>query len=127
MEKIVSDTRRFNIRMDNSVAQYYDDMAKKKGVATPVLLREILTNHTHTIGANIQADRIEEIVNNLERKVDSFVENNIHGDKFYEDFSTTYMMLLWLMMKGEASKDDIRNMQSKGAAYAQKNFKGNDE
>lgn len=32
------------------------------------------------------------------------------------------MMLLWLMMKGDASKDEIRNMQKKGAAYAQKNF-----
>ena len=32
------------------------------------------------------------------------------------------MMLLWLLMKNGASKDEIRSMQAKAANYAEQNF-----
>lgn len=119
--------RTYAVRLDPGVAEYYDKIANGKGVKTSKLIANILTNNYQDLSVNIQLDRIQNIIDSFENKVEEIEIKSSLNEKYFEDFSTTYMMLLWLMMKGEASKDDIRNMQSKGAAYAQKNFKGNDE
>lgn len=118
----MSDTRRYNLRLDNSVADYYDEIARVEGIATPTIFRKILTNHMHTIAMKTQADRIENLVDELSNKIDQFEENNNLKEKYFEDFSGLYMMLLWLLMKNGASKDEIRSMQAKAAAYAENNF-----
>ena len=118
----MSDTRRYNLRLDNSVADYYDEIARVEGIATPTIFRKILTNHMHTIAMKTQADRIENLVDELSNKIDQFEENNHLKETYFEDFSGLYMMLLWLLMKNGASKDEIRSMQAKAAAYAENNF-----
>lgn len=58
----------------------------------------------------------------LEQRLDDFELKNSLSERYFEDFSTSYMMLLWLLMKGNASKDEIRSMQRKGEAYAETHF-----
>lgn len=120
----MSDTRRYNLRLDNSVADYYDEIARVEGIATPTIFRKILTNHMHTIAMKTQADRIENLVDRVEKRIEEFEEKNNFNEKFYEDFSGLYFMMLWVMMKSNASKDEIRAIQAKGYTYADENYKG---
>lgn len=117
----------YAVRLPPEIAEFYDELAQSEGIRTSKLFSTILSNHFQSNAVTQQANRIENLVDRLEQRLDDFELKNSLSEKYYEDFSTTYMMLLWLMMKGNASKDEIRNMQSKGAAYAQKNFiQGND-
>lgn len=112
----------YAVRLPPEIAEFYDELAQSEGIRTSKLFSTILSNHFQSNAVTQQANRIENLVDRLEQRLDDFELKNSLSEKYYEDFSTTYMMLLWLMMKGNASKDEIRNMQSKGAVYAQKNF-----
>nr|MBD0118405.1 hypothetical protein [Acinetobacter baumannii] len=107
---------------DPQVAEFYDQLANSEGIRTSKLFSKILTNDFQSIAVKQQADRIEDLVNRLEKRIDDFEEDNNFSEKYYEDFSSTYMMLLWLLMKNGASKDEIRSMQAKAANYAKQNF-----
>ena len=117
----------YAVRLPPEIAEFYDELAQSEGIRTSKLFSKILSNHFQSNAVTQQANRIENLVDRLEQRLDDFELKNSLSEKYYEDFSTTYMMLLWLMMKGNASKDEIRNMQSKGAAYAQKNFIQDDD
>lgn len=112
----------YAVRLDPQVAEFYDQLANSEGIRTSKLFSKILTNDFQSIAVKHQADRIEDLVNRLEKRIDDFEEDNNFSEKYYEDFSGTYMMLLWLLMKNGASKDEIRSMQAKAANYAQQNF-----
>lgn len=112
----------YAVRLDPQVAEFYDQLANSEGIRTSKLFSKILTNDFQSIAVKQQADRIEDLVNRLEKRIDDFEENNNFSEKYYEDFSGTYMMLLWLLMKNGASKDEIRSMQAKAANYAEQNF-----
>lgn len=112
----------YAVRLDPQVAEFYDQLANSEGIRTSKLFSKILTNDFQSIAVKHQADRIEDLVNRLEKRIDDFEEDNNFSKKYYEDFSGTYMMLLWLLMKNGASKDEIRSMQAKAANYAEQNF-----
>jgi len=112
----------YAVRLDPQVAEFYDQLANSEGIRTSKLFSKILTNDFQSIAVKHQADRIENLVNRLEKRIDDFEEDNNFSEKYYEDFSGTYMMLLWLLMKNGASKDEIRSMQAKAANYAEQNF-----
>lgn len=112
----------YAVRLDPQVAEFYDQLANSEGIRTSKLFSKILTNDFQSIAVKQQADRIENLVNRLEKRIDDFEEDNNFSEKYYEDFSSTYMMLLWLLMKNGASKDEIRSMQAKAANYAEQNF-----
>ena len=112
----------YAVRLDPQVAEFYDQLANSEGIRTSKLFSKILTNDFQSIAVKQQADRIEDLVNRLEKRIDDFEEDNNFYEKYYEDFSSTYMMLLWLLMKNGASKDEIRSMQAKAANYAEQNF-----
>ncbi|MDP7902069.1 hypothetical protein QWI44_15500 [Acinetobacter pittii] len=112
----------YAVRLDPQVAEFYDQLANSEGIRTSKLFSKILTNDFQSIAVKHQADRIEDLVNRLEKRIDDFEEDNNFSEKYYEDFSGTYMMLLWLLMKNGASKDEIRSMQAKAANYAEQNF-----
>ena len=112
----------YAVRLDPQVAEFYDQLANSEGIRTSKLFSKILTNYFQSIAVKQQADRIEDLVNRLEKRIDDFEEDNNFSEKYYEDFSSTYMMLLWLLMKNGASKDEIRSMQAKAANYAEQNF-----
>ncbi|EPX3354276.1 TPA: hypothetical protein U2N26_003749 [Acinetobacter nosocomialis] len=112
----------YAVRLDPQVAEFYDQLANSEGIRTSKLFSKILTNDFQSIAVKQQADRIEDLVNRLEKRIDDFEEDNNFSEKYYEDFSGTYMMLLWLLMKNGASKDEIRSMQAKAANYAEQNF-----
>ncbi|ELW93093.1 hypothetical protein AB0T70_19450 (plasmid) [Acinetobacter baumannii] len=112
----------YAVRLDPQVAEFYDQLANSEGIRTSKLFSKILTNDFQSIAVKQQADRIEDLVNRLEKRIDDFEEDNNFSEKYYEDFSSTYMMLLWLLMKNGASKDEIRSMQAKAANYAKQNF-----
>ena len=59
----------------------------------------------------------------LEKRIDDFEEDNNFSEKYYEDFSGLYFMMLWTLMKNGASKDEVRMMQAKGYSYADDNYK----
>ena len=112
----------YAVRLDPQVAEFYDQLANSEGIRTSKLFSKILTNDFQSIAVKQQADRIEDLGNRLEKRIDDFEEDNNFSEKYYEDFSSTYMMLLWLLMKNGASKDEIRSMQAKAANYAEQNF-----
>ena len=112
----------YAVRLDPQVAEFYDQLANSEGIRTSKLFSKILTNDFQSIAVKQQADRIEDLVNRLEKRIDDFEEDNNFSEKYYEDFSSTYMMLLWLLMKNGASKDEIRSMQAKAANYAEQDF-----
>ena len=112
----------YAVRLDPQVAEFYDQLANSEGIRTSKLFSKILTNDFQSIAVKHQADRIEDLVNRLEKRIDDFEEDNNFSEKYYEDFSGTYMMLLWLLMKNGASKDEIRSIQAKAANYAEQNF-----
>ena len=112
----------YAVRLDPQVAEFDDQLANSEAIRTSKLFSKILTNDFQSIAVKQQADRIEDLVNRLEKRIDDFEEDNNFSEKYYEDFSSTYMMLLWLLMKNGASKDEIRSMQAKAANYAEQNF-----
>ncbi|MBV6598030.1 hypothetical protein JL991_20755, partial [Acinetobacter baumannii] len=75
------------------------------------LFSKILTNDFQSIAVKQQADRIEDLVNRLEKRKDDFEEDKNFSEKYYEDFSGLYFMMLWTLMKNGASKDEVRMMQ----------------
>lgn len=119
---MVEKVKTYAVRLDPQVAEFYDQLANSEGIRTSKLFSKILTNDFQSIAVKQQADRIEDLVNRLEKRIDDFEEDNNFSEKYYEDFSGTYMMLLWLLMKNGASKDEIRSMQAKAANYAEQNF-----
>ncbi|WP_340493379.1 hypothetical protein, partial [Acinetobacter baumannii] len=110
-------------RLDPQVAEFYDQLANSEGIRTSKLFSKILTNDFQSIAVNQQADRIEDLVNRLEKRIDDFEEDNNFSEKYYEDFSGLYFMMLWLLMKNGASKDEVRMIQAKGYSYADDNYK----
>ncbi len=82
-----------------------------------------MTNDFQSIDVKQQDDRIEDLVNRLEKRIDDFEEDNNFSEKYYEDFSGLYFMMLWLLMKNGSSKDEVRMIQAKGYSYADDNYK----
>ena len=113
----------YAVRLDPQVAEFYDQLANSEGIRTSKLFSKILTNDFQSIAVKQQADRIEDLVNRLEKRIDDFEEDNNFSEKYYEDFSGLYFMMLWLLMKNGASKEEVRMMQAKGYSYADDNYK----
>lgn len=113
----------YAIRLDPQVAEFYDQLANSEGIRTSKLFSKILTNDFQSIAVKQQADRIEDLVNRLEKRIDDFEEDNNFSEKYYEDFSGLYFMMLWTLMKNGASKEEVRMMQAKGYSYADDNYK----
>lgn len=113
----------YAVRLDPQVAEFYDQLANSEGIRTSKLFSKILTNDFQSIAVKQQADRIEDLVNRLEKRIDDFEEDNNFSEKYYEDFSGLYFMMLWTLMKNGASKDEVRMMQAKGYSYADDNYK----
>lgn len=124
----MQDFRTYTIRIDTQVAEYYEKLADSEGIRASKLFSKILTNNFQSIGIKHQADRIEQVVDDFERKLkltlEKFQNDNSMSDKYFEDFGGIYMMLLGVLMRQNVAKDDIKEMQSKGAIYAKKNFIG---
>ena len=97
----------YAVRLDPQVAEFYDQLANSEGIRTSKLFSKILTNDFQSIAVKQQADRIEDLVNRLEKRIDDFEEDNNFSEKYYEDFSGLYFMMLWLLMKNGASKDEV--------------------
>lgn len=114
----------YAVRLDPQVAEFYDQLAASEGIRTSKLFTKILTNDFQSIAVKHQADRIEDLVDRVEKRIEEFEEKNNFNEKFYEDFSGLYFMMLWVMMKNNASKDEIRAIQAKGYTYADENYKG---
>ncbi|MFX6887958.1 hypothetical protein, partial [Acinetobacter baumannii] len=89
----------YAVRLDPQVAEFYDQLANSEGIRTSKLFSKILTNDFQSIAVKQQADRIEDLVNRLEKRIDDFEEDNNFSEKYYEDFSGLYFMMLWLLMK----------------------------
>ncbi|WP_417632627.1 hypothetical protein [Acinetobacter baumannii] len=113
----------YAVRLDPQVAEFYDQLANSEGIRTSKLFSKILTNDFQSIAVKQQADRIEDLVNRLEKRIDDFEEDNNFSEKYYEDFSGLYFKMLWLLMKNGASKDEVRMIQAKGYSYADDNYK----
>ena len=113
----------YAVRLDPQVAEFYDQLANSEGIRTSKLFSKILTNDFQSIAVKQQADRIEDLVNRLEKRIDDFEEDNNFSEKYYEDFSGLYFMMLWTLMKNGASKEEVRMMQAKGYSYADDNYK----
>ena len=113
----------YAVRLYPQVAEFYDQLANSEGIRTSKLFSKILTNDFQSIAVKQQADRIEDLVNRLEKRIDDFEEDNNFSEKYYEDFSGLYFMMLWTLMKNGASKDEVRMMQAKGYSYADDNYK----
>ena len=113
----------YAVRLDPQVAEFYDQLANSEGIRTSKLFSKILTNDFQSIAVKQQADRIEDLVNRLEKRIDDFEEDNNFSEKYYEDFSGLYFMMLWLLMKNGASKDEVRMIQAKGYSYADDKYK----
>ncbi|WP_340601118.1 hypothetical protein, partial [Acinetobacter sp. HZNU-JH01] len=124
----MQDFRTYTIRIDTQVAEYYEKLADSEGIRASKLFSKILTNNFQSIGIKHQADRIEQVVDDFERKLkltlEKFQNDNSMNDKYFEDFGGIYMMLLGVLMRQNVAKEDIKEMQSKGAIYAKKNFIG---
>ena len=116
----------YAVRLPPEIAEFYDQLAESEGIRTSKLFSKILSNHFQSNAVTQQANRIESLVDRLEQRLDDFELKNNLSDRFYEDFSTSYMMLLWLLLKGNASKDEIRSMQRKGSQYAEIHFSKQD-
>lgn len=112
----------YAVRLPPEIAEFYDQLAESEGIRTSKLFSKILSNHFQSNAVTQQANRIENLVDRLEQRLDDFELKNSLSERYFEDFSTSYMMLLWLLMKGNASKDEIRSMQRKGEAYAETHF-----
>jgi len=113
----------YAVRLDPQVAEFYDQLANSEGIRTSKLFSKILTNDFQSIAVKQQADRIEDLVNRLEKRINDFEEDNNFSEKYYEDFSGLYFMMLWTLMKNGASKEEVRMMQAKGYSYADDNYK----
>ena len=113
----------YAVRLDPQVAEFYDQLANSEGIRTSKLFSKILTNDFQSIAVKQQADRIEDLVNRLEKRIDDFEEDNNFSEKYYEDFSGLYFMMLWTLMKNGASKEEVRMIQAKGYSYADDNYK----
>ena len=113
----------YAVRLDPQVAEFYDQLANSEGIRTSKLFSKILTNDFQSIAVKQQADRIEDLVNRLEKRIDDFEEDNNFSEKYYEDFSGLYFLMLWLLLKNGASKDEVRMIQAKGYSYADDNYK----
>lgn len=89
-------------------------------------MRDLLTSNIQMASIERQVSRVEELVNEFEkdinRSLDKFTQQNRLNEKFYEDFGGVYMMLLSTLMQLKVEKEDIRGMQAKGDAYAQRNY-----
>ena len=122
----MNSTRTVAVRLDNLVAQEYERLAQLKGDKLGTYLREILTSNLYMTSIERQVSRVESLVNEFEkdinRSLDKFTQQNRLNEKFYEDFGGVYMMLLSTLMQLKVEKEDIRGMQAKGDAYAQRNY-----
>ena len=122
----MNNTRTVAVRLDNLVAQEYERLAQLKGDKLGTYLREILTSNLYMTSIERQVSRVESLVNEFEkdinRSLDKFTQQNRLNEKFYEDFGGVYMMLLSTLMQLKVEKEDIRGMQAKGDAYAQRNY-----
>ena len=122
----MNNTRTVAVRLDNLVAQEYERLAQLKGDKLGTYLRDLLTTNIQMASIERQVSRVEELVNEFEkdinRSLDKFTQQNRLNEKFYEDFGGVYMMLLSTLMQLKVEKEDIRGMQAKGDAYAQRNY-----
>ena len=122
----MNNTRTVAVRLDNLVAQEYERLAQLKGDKLGTYLRDLLTSNIQMASIERQVSRVEELVNEFEkdinRSLDKFTQQNRLNEKFYEDFGGVYMMLLSTLMQLKVEKEDIRGMQAKGDAYAQRNY-----
>ncbi|WP_270402831.1 hypothetical protein [Acinetobacter guillouiae] len=115
----MNSTRTVAVRLDNQVAQEYERLAQLKGDKLGTYLRDLLTSNLQMVSIERQANRIETLVNDFEKQInyslDKFTEANYLNEKFFEDFGHIYMFQI-------VDRGDIQGMQTKGNAYAQKNY-----
>ena len=122
----MNSTRTVAVRLDNQVAQEYERLAQLKGDKLGTYLRDLLTSNLQMASIERQANRIETLVNDFEKQInyslDKFTEANYLNEKFFEDFGHIYMFQIGILMHLKVDREDIRGMQIKGNAYAQKNY-----
>jgi predicted DNA-binding protein len=121
----------YGVRLSEEVGKQYEEMASQLGLTPAEYIRDVLTNNLHTISLKSEVNRIEEIVNSLDKNIknslEKFTHENRFNEKYYEDVGGVYMMLIGILMKLNMEKDDIRNMQNRGTTYAQNNYIGKTE
>ena len=97
-----------------------------KGDKLGTYLRDLLTSNLQMASIERQASRIETLVNDFEKQInyslDKFTEANYLNEKFFEDFGHIYMFQIGMLMHLKVDRGDIQGMQTKGNAYAQKNY-----
>ena len=122
----MNSTRTVAVRLDNQVAQEYERLAQLKGDKLGTYLRDLLTSNLQMASIERQASRIETLVNDFEKQInyslDKFTEANYLNEKFFEDFGLIYMFQIGMLMHLKVDRGDIQGMQTKGNAYAQKNY-----
>ncbi len=111
----MNSTRTVAVRLDNQVAQEYERLAQLKGDKLGTYLRDLLTS-------NLQMASIERQVRQINYSLDKFTEANYLNEKFFEDFGHIYMFQIGILMHLKVDRGDIQGMQTKGNAYAQKNY-----
>lgn len=121
----------YGVRLSEEVGKQYEEMASQLGLTPAEYIRDVLTNNLHTISLKSEVNRIEELVNGLDKNIknslEKFTHENRFNEKYYEDFGGIYMMMLGLLMQQKVDREDIRGMQAKGISYANANFKGKKE
>ncbi|TDH97935.1 hypothetical protein DWA16_20295, partial [Acinetobacter baumannii] len=59
----------YAVRIDPQVAEFYGNLANSEGNRTSKIFSKIWTNNFQSIAVNQQADRIEVLVNRLEKRI----------------------------------------------------------
>ena len=80
----------YAVRLDPQVAEFYDQLANSEGIRTSKLFSKILTNDFQSIAVKQQADRIEDLVNRLEKRIDDFEEDRMIQAKGYSYADDNY-------------------------------------
>lgn len=117
-------SRNMSIRLADPIYEAYEEMATEQGIKASTYIKDVLTLNIHRISVKHEVDRLEQIAKDIQQDIKEFKEELKVNEKFYEDFATTYMMLLWLMMKENATKEEVKEMQKRGLLYSQQNFFG---
>lgn len=62
----------YAVRLQPEIAEFYDELAQSEGIRTSKLFSKILSNHFQSNAVTQQANRIENLVNRLEQRLDDF-------------------------------------------------------
>ena len=122
----MNSTRTVAVRLDNQVAQEYERLAQLKGDKLGTYLRDLLTSNLQMASIERQASRIETLVNDFEKQInyslDKFTEANYLNENSLKTLAIYICFQIGMLMHLKVDRGDIQGMQTKGNAYAQKNY-----